>query len=265
MPGERGEIVGRIRDSLRELAQEGVEYVGRGSAPPRARTVRQGPQRTPEPHSPQRGAFRPRVAALAEPLELSFVAAERAAELARIREDLGECTRCPLCEQRRSIVFGEGNPAAPVVFVGEGPGADEDRSGRPFVGRAGELLSKIIESVGWTREDVYICNVVKCRPPGNRDPRPPEVATCSPFLERQLLAIRPEVIVTLGKPAASTLLGRQVAITRTRGIWQEWNGIPLMPTYHPAYLLRNYTREARQAVWDDLRAVRERVSQGQGQ
>ena len=264
MSGERAEIVGRIRDSLRELGQEGIAYVGRGSAPPRARTGRQDPRDAPEARSRRQGEFRPRVAALAESPELSPVAAVKAAELARIRADLGECTRCSLSEQRRSIVFGEGNPAAPVVFVGEGPGADEDRSGRPFVGRAGELLTKIIESVGWTREDVYICNVVKCRPPGNRDPRPPEVVTCRPFLERQLLAIRPEVIVTLGKPAASTLLGRQVAITRTRGIWQDWNGIPLMPTFHPAYLLRNYTREARQAVWDDLRAVRARVSESQG-
>jgi DNA polymerase len=145
------------------------------------------------------------------------------------------------------------------VFVGEGPGEEEDRSGRPFVGRAGELLTKMIEAVGWRREDVYICNIVKCRPPGNRDPAPIEVATCEPFLHKQLHAIAPAAIVTLGKPAISALLGRTVAITRIRGGWLEWQGIPVMPTYHPAYLLRNYTRETRQAVWDDLRAVRERV------
>jgi DNA polymerase len=158
-------------------------------------------------------------------------------------------------------VFGEGNAEARVVFVGEGPGAEEDRTGRPFVGRAGELLNKIIASVGWRREDVYICNVVKCRPPGNREPQMEEVASCRPFLERQLRSIHPKVIVTLGKPATSTLLGRTVAITKMRGIWHEWEGIPLMPTYHPAYLLRSYTRETRQAVWDDLRAVRDRVEE----
>jgi DNA polymerase len=178
-----------------------------------------------------------------------------------IRAELGECTRCRLHAARQTIVFGEGNPEAPVVFVGEGPGAEEDRTGRPFVGRAGELLTKMIEAVGWQRGDVYICNIVKCRPPGNRDPQLDEVATCRPFLDKQLFTIRPHVIVTLGKPAASTLLGRNVAITKTRGIWQEWNGIRLMPTFHPAYLLRNYTRETRQAVWDDLRAVREQVEE----
>jgi len=174
-------------------------------------------------------------------------------------KELGDCTRCRLHEGRRNIVFGEGSPEAPVVFVGEGPGEQEDRSGRPFVGRAGELLTKMIEAVGWTREDVYICNIVKCRPPKNRDPQLDEVASCSPFLEKQIRAIAPRVIVTLGKPAAQKMLGRPVAITRARGTWEVWHGIPLMPTYHPAYLLRNYTKETRQAVWDDLRAVRARV------
>ena len=167
--------------------------------------------------------------------------------------------RCPLSAGRQTIVFGEGNPEADVVFVGEGPGAEEDRTGRPFVGRAGELLDKMIRSVGWEREEVYICNVVKCRPPNNRDPAREEVAACSPFLVAQIRAIAPRVIVTLGKPAISTLLGRNVAITRERGTWKEWNGIPVMPTFHPAYLLRSYTRANRQAVWDDLKRVRARV------
>ena len=174
-----------------------------------------------------------------------------------VRAELGDCRR-PLCEQRRTWCSARA-PRRAVVFVGEGPGEEEDRSGRPFVGRAGELLTKMIEAVGWRREDVYICNIVKCRPPGNRDPAPIEVATCEPFLHKQLHAIAPAAIVTLGKPAISALLGRTVAITRIRGGWLEWQGIPVMPTYHPAYLLRNYTRETRQAVWDDLRAVRERV------
>ena len=182
--------------------------------------------------------------------------------LTELRAEIGDCTRCGLCEKRQQIVFGEGNPEAPLVFVGEGPGADEDRTGRPFVGRAGELLTRMIEALEWTRDDVYICNIVKCRPPGNRDPKLDEIATCRPFLDRQLQIIQPRVIVSLGKPATSTLLGRNVAITRMRGSWQEWNGVPLMPTYHPAYVLRQYTRETRQAVWDDLRAAKERATAG---
>ncbi len=179
--------------------------------------------------------------------------------LEAIRSDLGDCTRCGLCQTRSQLVFGEGNPHASVVFVGEGPGADEDRTGRPFVGKAGQLLDKMIEAVGWRREDVYICNVVKCRPPANRNPEQEEIATCRPFLERQLRAIAPRAIITLGRPAAATLLGRSVAITRERGIWREWEGVPLMPTFHPAYLVRSYTLENRQAVWDDLRAVYARL------
>ena len=129
------------------------------------------------------------------------------------------------------------------------------------MGRAGELLSKMVASVGWRREDVYICNIVKCRPPENRDPRLEEVAMCQPFLERQIEAIEPLAVVTLGKPAISTLLGRPVPITRIRGQWQEWRGFRVMPTFHPAYLLRNYTRETRQAVWDDLKAVRSLIDE----
>ena len=178
-----------------------------------------------------------------------------------IQTDLGDCTRCGLAARRNRIVFGEGNPRARVVFVGEGPGADEDRTGRPFIGRAGELLTKMIEALGWTREEVYICNIVKCRPPGNRAPQLEEVASCLPFLRRQLQAIRPKAIVALGRPATSTLLERNVAISKLRGIWHEWDGIPLMPTYHPAFVLRQYTREVRRAVWDDLRAVRTRVDE----
>ncbi len=261
------EIVERLLGTLLELQAEGVDYVGprppRSPPPAAGGHSREGPTaRAPEKDpKTRRSGWQPRVAALRDARELSESDAAKAAELEAIRADLGECTRCELCQKRSHIVFGEGHPGAPVVFVGEGPGADEDRSGRPFVGRAGELLTRIIESVGWTREDVYICNIVKCRPPGNRNPHPEEVATCRPFLERQLSAIAPIAIVALGKPAAQTLLGRNVAITRERGIWASWNGIPVMPTFHPAYLLRNYTRDARQAVWDDLRAVRARVDQ----
>ncbi len=176
-----------------------------------------------------------------------------------VREALGDCRRCGLCEGRRKIVFGDGNPDAEILFVGEGPGEQEDRTGLPFVGRAGELLTQMIEKgMGIARSDVYICNIVKCRPPGNRNPLPPEVSACRPFLDGQIEAIAPKVIVTLGKPAASLLLDREISITRERGTWQTYRGIPLMPTLHPAYVLRQYTPENRRAVWQDLKTALER-------
>ena len=179
--------------------------------------------------------------------------------LAGVREELGDCQRCKLCETRQTIVFGSGNSNADLVFVGEGPGADEDAQGLPFVGRAGKKLTEIIEKgMLLNREkDAYICNIVKCRPPGNRDPEKDEVEACKPFLIKQLKAIRPKVIVALGKPAASTLLGRTVPITKERGTWHEFEGMKLMLTYHPAYLLRAYTKENRQAVYDDMQNVME--------
>ena len=176
-----------------------------------------------------------------------------------VRNELGDCRRCGLCEGRRTIVFGDGNPGAEILFIGEGPGEQEDRTGLPFVGRAGELLTQMIEKgMGIPRSDVYICNIVKCRPPGNRNPLPPEVSACRPFLDGQIEAIAPKVIVTLGKPAASLLLGREISITRERGNWQTYRGIPLMPTLHPAYVLRQYTPENRRAVWQDLKAALDR-------
>jgi len=177
-----------------------------------------------------------------------------------VRAELGECTRCPLCEGRNRIVFGDGNPDAELMFVGEGPGEQEDRRGLPFVGRAGELLTRMIErGMGIPRTEVYICNIVKCRPPGNRTPLAHEVSACRPFLDRQIDAVRPRVIVTLGKPAGSLLLGRDIAITRVRGSWHEYRGIPVMPTFHPAYLLRQYTPENRRLVWQDLQAAQQRA------
>lgn len=173
--------------------------------------------------------------------------------LDQIRDDLGECRRCSLSNQRSHIVFGEGDPKARLVFVGEGPGAEEDRSGRPFVGPAGQLLSKIIEAIKLTREQVYICNVIKCRPPGNRNPTPDEISSCQPFLEHQLAAIAPEVICTLGTFAAQTLLNTQMPISKLRGRFHTYNGIRLMPTYHPAYLLRNPGQK--RAVWEDLKKI----------
>ena len=176
--------------------------------------------------------------------------------LEKVRATLGDCTRCGLSEGRTNLVFGDGNPNADLMFVGEGPGQNEDEQGLPFVGRAGELLTQMIEKgLGIPRSSVYICNIVKCRPPGNRTPLPDEVATCRPFLYGQIDAIKPKVIVALGKPATSLLLGRDVPITRVRGNWFEYRGIPLMPTLHPAYVLRQYTTEVRGQVWNDLKAA----------
>ena len=173
--------------------------------------------------------------------------------LDRIRDDLGDCRRCGLSADRTHIVFGEGDPGARLVFVGEGPGFEEDRSGRPFVGPAGQLLTRIIEAIKLSRDQVYICNVIKCRPPGNRNPAPDEIAACRPFLERQIAAIGPEAICTLGTFAAQALLNTQMPISRLRGRFHSYNGIQLMPTYHPAYLLRN--PDQKRAVWEDMKQV----------
>jgi uracil-DNA glycosylase family 4 len=173
--------------------------------------------------------------------------------LDQIRREMGDCQRCKLCKGRKNIVFGVGNPRAELVFVGEGPGEQEDLQGVPFVGAAGELLTKMIQAMGFTRDEVYICNVVKCRPPGNRNPEPDEISACEPFLRAQLLALQPKVIVALGKFAAQTLLRDATPITRLRGQWREYQGVKLMPTFHPAYLLRS-PAEKRKA-WEDLQQV----------
>lgn len=173
--------------------------------------------------------------------------------LAVVREELGDCTRCKLAGGRKTLVYGVGNPDAHLVFVGEGPGADEDEQGEPFVGKAGQLLNKMIEAMGYRREDVYICNVVKCRPPGNRNPEPDEIAACEPFLKKQLGAIRPRMIVALGKFAAQCLLRDETPISRLRGNFRTYEGIQLMPTFHPAYLLRDPSKK--KEAWEDLKSV----------
>ncbi|MBL8936979.1 MAG: uracil-DNA glycosylase [Archangium sp.] len=176
--------------------------------------------------------------------------------LDEIRRELGDCQRCKLCNGRSTIVFGSGNPRAELVFVGEGPGEEEDRQGVPFVGKAGQLLTKMIEAMKFSRDDVYICNVVKCRPPNNRNPEPDEIEACEPFLKAQLASLQPKVIVALGKFATQTLLRDQTSITRLRGQWREYQGIPLMPTFHPAYLLRQ--PEEKRLAWLDLQEVMKR-------
>lgn len=170
-----------------------------------------------------------------------------------IREELGECMRCKLHRGRNHIVFGEGNPDADLVFVGEAPGADEDRQGRPFVGRAGQLLTDIIKAMKLTREDVYICNILKCRPPQNRNPEPDEITACEPFLLKQLQVLQPRVICAMGKFAAQTLLKTATPISTLRGRFHLYHDIPLMPTYHPAYLLRN--PGAKKQVWEDVQMI----------
>jgi uracil-DNA glycosylase family 4 len=173
--------------------------------------------------------------------------------LIEIRTDLGDCQRCRLSRERKNIVFGAGNPKAKLVFVGEGPGFEEDRQGQPFVGPAGQLLTRIIEAMKLTRERVYICNIIKCRPPGNRNPAPDEIRTCFPFLERQIAAIQPEFICALGTFAAQTLLGTDIPISKLRRRFHEYRGIKVLPTYHPAYLLRN--TDKKRDVWEDMKML----------
>ena len=173
--------------------------------------------------------------------------------LAQVRAELGECTRCKLHSTRRSIVFGVGAEDAPLMFVGEAPGEQEDKRGEPFVGPAGELLDRMIEAMGWTRDTVFIANTTKCRPPGNRNPQPDELAPCTPFLDAQIRAIAPRIIVTLGKPAANHVLGKDAPISSLRGKFHDRGGVKVMPTFHPAYLLREPDRK--KDTWADLKQV----------
>ena len=184
--------------------------------------------------------------------------AARAADLGELTAALSDCRLCRLSEKRNHVVVGEGGAHSKVMFVGEGPGAEEDRTGRPFVGQAGKLLDRMILAMGLDRDRVYIANVVKCRPPGNRDPQDEEMAACSPFLDRQVDLIRPDVIVALGRIAAQRLTGTSKPIGALRGRWASYRGIPLMPTFHPAYLLRQPLEKRK--VWDDLKTVRRRLT-----
>ncbi len=250
---EAAQVLADARETLAEWIEEGIDAWEAAPEPA-----------TAAPPAEPSFQLSPDAAALGPP-SLEEAAAEVLAPTApwgpspsldSVREHLGDCQRCELCQGRNTIVFGDGNPDADLMFIGEGPGQEEDRRGLPFVGRAGELLTQMIEKgLEIPRSSVYICNIVKCRPPKNRTPLPPEVSACRPFLDGQIDAVKPKVIVTLGKPAASLLLGRDVAITRVRGTWQEYRGIPLMPTLHPAFILRQYTHENRRNVWQDLKAA----------
>ncbi len=236
-----GAVAGLLRDLRAHLAWQreasGVELMGMQPGPPLP--------------GPLAGAPSGAVAKAVQVPEAGGAVGRRTLE--EVRRELGDCRRCKLCAGRKQIVFGSGNPKARLVFVGEGPGAEEDAQGLPFVGPAGQLLTKMIVAMGLTREDVYICNVVKCRPPGNRNPEPDEIAACEPFLRAQLHSIGPEVVVALGKFAAQTLLQEGTPITRLRGQWRTYQGMKLMPTFHPAYLLRNPAEK--KPCWQDLKAV----------
>ncbi|MCC6587613.1 MAG: uracil-DNA glycosylase [Bryobacterales bacterium] len=211
-----------------------------------------------EPAMPPRAAATPKPAIA--PVTLIPLAPENDT-LLTIQQDIGDCKRCRLCHGRNKIVFGSGNEQAPLVFVGEGPGADEDAQGLPFVGRAGQLLTQMIdgtagkEGIPIKRQDVYICNVVKCRPPENRTPEPDEMEICGQFLFRQLLAIKPKAICALGSTAAKALLGTKDGVMKLRGKWHKWRDIPVMVTYHPSYLLRPYNQNAKRESWEDLKKV----------
>ena len=188
-----------------------------------------------------------------------------ACTLAELEAGIHGCLACPLGGNRLRFVFGEGSPTAQVMFIGEGPGRDEDLQGRPFVGKAGELLDKMLGAVGLDRSEVYIANVVKCRPPDNRTPEPGEADRCLPYLRRQIQLVKPAVIITLGATPLRELLGIRTGITRIRGQWQRLDllgGIPVMPTFHPAYVLRQYTQDVRRAVWSDLLAAKKWLEEG---
>ncbi|HVV52095.1 MAG TPA: uracil-DNA glycosylase [Polyangia bacterium] len=251
-PGERDELralVAQLRTNLAARGRSGLLGIPmkQSSVKKTTTAVRQ----TPAPAAPATTA--PVVPAPAPDDDGDTGAPRGHVGLQLVREELGDCKRCKLAPSRHNLVFGVGNPDANLVFVGEAPGADEDAQGEPFVGKAGQLLTKMIEAMGYSRADVYICNVLKCRPPGNRNPEPDEVAACEPFLKKQLGAIRPRMIVALGKFAVQCLLRDDSPISRLRGNLRTYEGIPLMPTFHPAYLLRDPSKK--KLAWDDLKAV----------
>lgn len=243
------------RDALQDL---GVFALAPG---PTARAAEPAPvtdpvQREPRSSGPQEAKAAAPPAPGAHPAP---VAVAEASSLGQLKDCIQDCLACPLGPGRIRFVFGEGNPSARMMFIGEGPGRDEDLQGRPFVGKAGELLDKMIAAIGYARQDVYIANVVKCRPPDNRTPTPEEAQRCLAYLRRQIELVKPSVIVTLGATPLRELVGVQAGITRIRGQWQRLEmrgGIPVMPTFHPAYVLRQYTQEVRRAVWEDLKAAK---------
>ena len=248
------------RDELAGLVTAFAEHLRRAE--------RRGQRTLPAAASPRQSSPAPREATPAAPTREATPAAPTreatpaaparegavpAEALARVREELGDCQRCRLAQERKHIVFGVGNAAAEILIVGEAPGRDEDLQGEPFVGAAGQLLTKMLKAMGLSRSDVYITNILKCRPPQNRDPERDEVESCEPFLRKQIDAMGPRIIIAMGNFAAKTLLRTTTGITRLRGTFYTYHGIPVMPTFHPAYLLRN--AEGKRPAWSDLQAV----------
>jgi uracil-DNA glycosylase family 4 len=239
------ELVLAFANQLRRERRRGRRWIPAGPLPGRGASDTAAP--LDEPANAAVGL--PHLA----PKELDEAARRGSETLDEVRSALGDCTRCRLHEGRRNIVFGVGSSTADLMFIGEAPGMDEDRQGEPFVGKAGQLLTRMIAAMGLTRDEVYIANIIKCRPPRNRNPEPDEVRSCEPFLRRQVDAIAPRMIIALGNFAAKTLLGTTTGITRLRGQFQRYQGIPLMPTFHPAYLLRN--PDGKKLAWGDLQQV----------
>ena len=271
LAGELYDLTRQLRGQLLRHATQGA-WAAPGGATPRATgapdpdeparaELDEPPPADPdEPAWPGPGAHEPRAGgpvdlardAVPVPADDAPIALGRRT-LPEIRAELGDCTRCKLHTTRHSIVFGVGAPDAPLMFVGEAPGEQEDRRGEPFVGAAGQLLDKMIEAMGWTRATVYIANTTKCRPPGNRNPQPDELAACMPFLHAQIASVAPRIIVALGRPASNQLLGTDAPISALRGRFHDRNGIQIMPTFHPAYLLREPDRK--REAWSDLQLV----------
>lgn len=240
----KSQLLASVGAYLQELKESGIDGL---SLEPAAAAILE-----PSPAQPFSAKFEPQQ----NVQQPDSAPAEKQETLEQIRKNLGDCQRCKLGATRNKLVFGAGNPQARLVFVGEGPGADEDQKGEPFVGDAGRMLNRIISAMGLQREEVYICNVVKCRPPQNRNPEKDEIAACSPFLLRQLHSIKPEVIVALGTFAAQTVLGSKEPISKLRGKFHDFHGVPLMPTYHPSYLLRSGgNSDSFWTVWDDMTQV----------
>jgi uracil-DNA glycosylase family 4 len=237
-------------DHLRRYRQMGVRLAA--NAP---RSAPQKPVSATRRRTPEGGTAHERPAVVIPKTSLFDEPAPMREDMKAIRADLGECKRCKLSPTRANIVFGIGDPHAELMFVGEAPGADEDAQGLPFVGRAGQLLTKIIQAIDMRREDVYICNILKCRPPSNRNPETDEIGACEPFLFRQIASVQPRVICALGTFAAQTLLRTKEPITRLRGVFIDFHGAKLIATYHPAYLLRNPNEKRK--VWEDVRKIRD--------
>jgi uracil-DNA glycosylase len=256
-PEQRRLMLDSVRDYLAQLAEEGLDGL---PAPTPARAAAPKAALAREPAAPDGASLRATTASpgrpAAAPTELlsRYPGLEKTTSLEELSAFIGDCKRCKLAPLRTHLVFGVGNPQADLMFVGEAPGADEDARGEPFVGRAGQLLTDIIErGMGLRRADVYICNVIKCRPPDNRNPEPDEVAACEPFLMRQIELVRPRAIVALGSFAVQALLKVKTPISRLRGNWHEVRGVKLMPTFHPAYLLRSPGEK--RLVWQDIQEV----------